>query len=89
MSERRLGSPRFKVGQVVRINTDWYRTKRKNERYQRITGVFAWTVTEDTGTGTSHSRQSAKWPWGYRFLNGDEANERFVKALTGREKSDV
>jgi hypothetical protein len=34
--------PKFKVGQVVRINTDWYKKEHKGEQYQRIIRVWPW-----------------------------------------------
>jgi hypothetical protein len=64
--------PRFKVGQVVRINTDWYASYRKDQKYQRITDVWSWP-------------ESKKSPWGYSFVNGDRCNEKYVSALTKKE----
>ena len=66
--------PKFKVGQVVRINTDWYRTPTKRrEQYQRITRVWKWMAQKDLGFGCT-------------LLNGDNAHEKFLKALTDKER---
>ncbi len=37
-----MTKPKFKVGQVVRINTDFYKRKHKTEQYQRILKVWPW-----------------------------------------------
>lgn len=62
----------FKVGQVVKITADFYEQgDRKAQQYQRITKV---------------------WPWGWRnlfgydFANGDVCSEKFIRALTSRER---
>jgi hypothetical protein len=66
--------PKFSVGQVVRIHTDWYATARKEQQYQRITAVWPWRVGRKTVPR-----------WGYTFLNGDKANEKYVRPLTAKE----
>jgi len=66
------GKPKFKVGQVVRINTEWYASDRKGQQYQRITRVWGWS-------------ECKKSPRGYSFVNGDKCNEKYVSALTKKE----
>jgi hypothetical protein len=69
---------KFKVGQVVRMNTEWYRTRKmRGEQYQRITRVWEWP--------TFH-RQTEIGGFGYTLLNGDEAHEKFLAALTSAER---
>jgi hypothetical protein len=69
-SKKAPKKPKFRVGQVVRIHCEWYATARKEQQYQRITKVWPWGA----------------WPqWGYTFLNGDKANEKFVRPLTKKE----
>jgi hypothetical protein len=64
---------KFKVGQVVRVNTEWYRTKAKRgEQYQRITQVWRWTPTSDS--------------FGYDLLNGDAAHQKYLQPLTQKER---
>ena len=66
-------SPKFKVGQVVRINTEFYnKGARRNQQYQRITRVWNW-------------QKGTRFPFGYTLLNKDECNERFLEPLTKRE----
>ena len=66
---------KFRIGQVVRLDTDFYEGERKGQKYQRIVRRFAWP-------------QYPKQPFGYEFLNGDSCNERWIKPLTGRERGD-
>lgn len=68
---------RFRVGQVVRIDTEMYRLESSygNERYQRITKVWDWY---DANPGVPK--------FGYTFLNGYECNEVFVRELTKKER---
>ena len=66
---------KFKVGQVVRIDTEWYRTKAKRgEQYQRITRVWRWTPTTTGGS------------FGYNLLNGDAAHQKALQPLTQKER---
>ena len=67
--------PKFKVGQVVRMDTEWYRAKEKKaEQYQRIKKVWLW------------NRRSKGTPrFGYDLVNGDSCNEKWLKPLTSRE----
>jgi hypothetical protein len=67
-----MKKPLFKVGQVVRINAYNDKDSRGDQRYQRITRVFPWP-------------KHKPHPFGYKFLNGDECNEKFVGALTSKE----
>ena len=68
--------PRFKVGQVVRLDTEWYNTVRKEQKYQRITRRWKWV---------SRTASSRWLGWGYTFSNGDMAHEKWVKPLTKKE----
>jgi hypothetical protein len=63
---------KFKVGQVVRVNTDYYNITHKSEQYQRITRVWPWSECEDN-------------PFGYSLVNGDQANQKWLIALTKKE----
>jgi hypothetical protein len=66
---------KFKVGQVVRVNTEWYRTKAKRgEQYQRITQVWRWKPPSDS------------FGYGYNLLNGDEAHQKYLQPLTQKER---
>jgi len=68
--------PKFRVGQVVRIDVPYYKAKpRRAEQYQRITRVWPWPWPKCKGT-----------PFGYDFLNGDRANEKYLKPLTAKER---
>jgi hypothetical protein len=64
--------PLFKTGQVVRLATEWYEGEKKAEKYQRVTRVYPWFA-------------SKKYPYGYILANGDQANEKYLRALTERE----
>lgn len=66
-------TPKFKVGQVVRMNTNYYRGAWVNEQYQRIVAVFPWPACK-------------KSPFGYVLANKDEANEKFLSALAIKER---
>jgi hypothetical protein len=69
--------PRFRVGQVVRIDTEWYRRgEGKGQQYQRIVRIYNWA-------------DITRYPFGYDFLNGDSANEKYVRPLTKREIANV
>jgi hypothetical protein len=73
MAEESKKKPLFKVGQVVRVNTAWYRSKPKlGEQYQKIVRVFVWP-------------EYKPHPFGYEFANHDAANEKYVAALTKKE----
>ena len=63
---------KFKVGQIVRVNTQWYRSTRKDQQYQRITQVWRWTPTSDS--------------FGYDLLNGDAAHQNYLQPLTQKER---
>ena len=65
--------PKFRVGQVVRVNTDYYKTNWRAQQYQKITKVWPWLVP-------------GPYPWGYSLANGSKANERYLKPLTVRER---
>jgi hypothetical protein len=73
----------FKVGQVVRIDADYYRRERRAEQYQRITRVFPWTtsVRGDFGNTVGNVQNG----FGCCLLNGDECHEKYLKALTKKE----
>jgi hypothetical protein len=73
---------KFKVGQVVRVNTEWYRTKAKRgEQYQRITRVWPWTPTTTRWVPTI-----AGDSFGYDLLNGDAAHQKYLQPLTQKER---
>jgi len=64
---------KFKVGQVVRVNTEWYRTgTKRGEQYQRITQVWRWMSMSDS--------------FGYTLLNGDKAHQKYLQPLTQKER---
>lgn len=63
--------PKFRKGQVVRIDTDFYRNERVSQQYQEIVAVWEW---EGAGKGIPG--------FGYTFANGDEANEQYVRGLS-------
>jgi hypothetical protein len=65
---------KFKVGQIVRVNTKWYRSTRKDQQYQRITQVWRWRPPSDS------------FGYGYSLLNGDEAHQKFLQPLTQKER---
>jgi hypothetical protein len=67
---------KFKVGQVVRINTDWYTThpERVTQIYQRVTRVWAWNPA------------NLKSGFGVSVSNGDQMHEKYLKPLTKRER---
>ena len=65
---------KFKVGQIVRVNTKWYRSTRKDQQYQRITQVWRWTPTSDS------------FSYGYNLLNGDAAHQKYLQPLTQKER---
>jgi len=65
--------PRFKVGQVVMVDTAWYAMDHKKvERYQKIKTIWPWPEYKPQ-------------PYGYTLDNGDSANEKWLRALTKRE----
>jgi hypothetical protein len=69
----KLKRPLFKVGQVVMLDTEFYQTGENSaERYQRIVRVFPW-------------KSCKAHPFGYKFLNGDECNEKYIRPLTTKE----
>lgn len=74
-------NPKFRVGQVVRINTKYYD---KAKRYQKIVAIFPWICSQRTDVGNIHV-QSTKFPFGYRLANKDECNEKFLAPLSERE----
>ncbi len=76
VDERPTTTPKFSRGQVVRIDTEYYRRKsdRLAEQFQKITSVWSWSPTK---SGTPK--------WGYTFANGDKCSEKFVKPLTAKE----
>lgn len=75
MSQRKSSTPIFKVGEVVRIGTDFYKKERNNQKYQRIVSVWNWTVRNiTTGLG-----------FGYSLSNGDECHEKYLVKLTKKE----
>ena len=76
MTNKIIKNPKFHVGQIVRINTNWYKTERKEQQYQRITKVWPWIVDKI---------KSIKYPWGYSLLNGDKCNERYLEPLSSKE----
>jgi hypothetical protein len=65
---------KFKVGQIVRVNTQWYRSTRKDQQYQRITQVWRWTTIRGA------------FGYGYNLLNGDEAHQKYLQPLTQKER---
>lgn len=65
--------PKFKKGQVVRIATESYRTKWKEQQYQKIVRVWNWATCKAS-------------PFGYTLANGDNANEKYLRALTEGER---
>ena len=70
-----MKTPKFKRGQVVRINADRYKKEHKAEQYQRITAVWPWTV----------EGISRHLGFGYTLLNGDKAHEKLLLGLTPKE----
>ena len=66
--------PKFSVGQVVRIDAEFYKKQRKDSQYQRIVSCWSWP-------GRLHKPH----PFGYTFLNGDECNEKYIKSLSPKE----
>jgi hypothetical protein len=66
--------PKYKVGQVVRINASYYRTPSKTgEQFQKITAVWKWLEYKPQ-------------PWGYTFANGDKCNQLHIKPLSKSER---
>jgi hypothetical protein len=65
---------KFKKGQVVRIDTEYYRDEHKGEQFQLITRVWIWN---------NANKNTPKF--GYSFANGDECNEKYVKPLTTKQ----
>lgn len=66
--------PKFKKKQVVRINTEWYRTARIGQQYQQIVDIRPWS---NASVGTPSFM--------YTFANGYKCNEKYVKALSKTE----
>ena len=76
--------PKFKRGQVVFIDTDYYKTKNhRGEQFQKITRVWRWLPAHP---GDPTWQANPRGPtWGYNFANGDEANEKWLKPLTKQQ----
>jgi hypothetical protein len=77
---------KFKVGQIVRVNTKWYRSTRKDQQYQRITQVWRWTPTRCPQNDREDHRRFRDLGYGYNLLNGDEAHQKYLQPLTQKER---
>lgn len=74
--------PKFKVGQVVLINTRWY--SKRNDRYQRIGEVFPWPTCKAKDGGFGYGLSGSFF--GKSYVSGDEVHEKHLKALTSKER---
>jgi hypothetical protein len=64
----------FKTGQIVRINTNYYRRENKRgERYQKIVMITKWPISDYPGQCL-------------HFANGDQCHQNFASPLTKRER---
>ena len=81
--------PKYRIGQVVRINTEFYDTKRREQRFQEITHIGPWGKSSgclDTEMQSDCACQSFSFE--YTFANGDHCHEKFLKPLTKRQKGE-
>lgn len=65
-----MKEPKFTKRQVVRIDTESYNTKWKNEKFQVVKKVFPWMNTKGYGCTLS---------------NGDECHEKYLMPLTAKQ----
>ena len=74
--------PKFKVGQVVRINVPSY--KNSEREYRKIKEIYQWpSKTRSTATGITDGKVNFLG-FGYVFT-GDECHEKYLKALSPKE----